>query len=130
MWYVWYIIGILNSSPTDFHSEKIWLIRVTEDPPVNICLFLYLSFFLSLFLSLSVFLSLPLSLYDSFFIIVCLELDFKAISDFVFVNPPYSQTLNNWNIFAIFLVASLCHPFNSERVPKNLWFTLLYIRTL
>ena len=29
---VWYIIGIVSSSPTDFHSEKIGLIRVTYDP--------------------------------------------------------------------------------------------------
>ena len=33
---VWYIIGIIGSSPTDFHSEKIGLIRVTYDPPVSI----------------------------------------------------------------------------------------------
>ena len=33
---VWYIIGIVSSSPTDFHSEKIGLIRVTYDPPVSI----------------------------------------------------------------------------------------------
>ena len=29
---VWYIIWIIISSPTDFHSEKIGLIRVTYDP--------------------------------------------------------------------------------------------------
>ena len=29
---VWYIIGIVSSSPTYFHSEKIGLIRVTYDP--------------------------------------------------------------------------------------------------
>ena len=29
---VWYIIGIISSSPTHFHSEKIGLIRVTYDP--------------------------------------------------------------------------------------------------
>ena len=28
---VWYIIGIVSSSPTHFHSEKIGLIRVTYD---------------------------------------------------------------------------------------------------
>ena len=33
---VWYIIGIVSSSPTDFHSEKIGLIRVTYDPPVSV----------------------------------------------------------------------------------------------
>ena len=33
---VWYIIGIVSSSPTHFHSEKIGLIRVTYDPPVSI----------------------------------------------------------------------------------------------
>ena len=31
-----YIIGIVSSSPTDFHSEKIGLIRVTNYPPVSI----------------------------------------------------------------------------------------------
>ena len=30
---VWYIIGIVSSSPTHFHSEKIGLIRVTYDLP-------------------------------------------------------------------------------------------------
>ena len=29
---VWYIIGIVSSSPTHFHSEKIGLIGVTIDP--------------------------------------------------------------------------------------------------
>ena len=29
---VWYIIGIISSSPADFHSEKIGLIRVIYDP--------------------------------------------------------------------------------------------------
>ena len=29
---VWYIIGIVSSSPTDFHSEKIGLIRVNYEP--------------------------------------------------------------------------------------------------
>ena len=29
---VWYIVGIISSSPTHFHSEKIGLIRVTIDP--------------------------------------------------------------------------------------------------
>ena len=33
---VWYIIRIVSSSPTHFHSEKIGLIRVTYDPPVSI----------------------------------------------------------------------------------------------
>ena len=33
---VWYIIGIVSSSPTDFHSEKIGLIRVTYDPSVSV----------------------------------------------------------------------------------------------
>ena len=33
---VWYIIGIVSSSPTHFHSEKIGLIRVTYNPPVSI----------------------------------------------------------------------------------------------
>ena len=32
---VWYIIGIVSSSPTDFHSEKIGF-RVTYDPPVSV----------------------------------------------------------------------------------------------
>ena len=48
---VWYIIGIVSSSPTDFHSEKIGLIRVTYDPPVSIMVNKYLksrSFSLSL----------------------------------------------------------------------------------
>ena len=63
---VWYIIGIVSSSPTDFHSEKIGLIRVTYDPPVsarvNICI--------SLFFSLSFFSVLTSD---------CIELDFKEI---------------------------------------------------
>ena len=29
---VWYIVGIVSSSPTHFHSEKIGLIGVTIDP--------------------------------------------------------------------------------------------------
>ena len=33
---VWYIIGIISSSPTHFHSEKIGLFRVTYDPPASI----------------------------------------------------------------------------------------------
>ena len=33
---VWYIIGIVSSSSTHFHSEKIGLIRVTYDLPVSI----------------------------------------------------------------------------------------------
>ena len=33
---VWYIIGIVSSSPTYFHSEKIGLIRVNYDTPVSI----------------------------------------------------------------------------------------------
>ena len=33
---MWYIIWIVSSSPTDFHSEKIGLIRVTYDPSVDI----------------------------------------------------------------------------------------------
>ena len=69
---VWYIIGIVSSSPTHFHSEKIGLIRVTYDPPVSIRVNKYLkSCYLSLslfFLSLSLF-SLSLSLFSlSFFL--------------------------------------------------------------
>ena len=55
---VWYIIGIVSSSPFDFHSEKIGLIRVTMTP-------------------LSV-LGLTLSLF-SFLRPECTELDFKEI---------------------------------------------------
>ena len=32
---VWYIIGIVSSSPTDFQSEKIGLIRVKNYLPIN-----------------------------------------------------------------------------------------------
>ena len=63
---MWYIIWILGSSPTDFHSEKIGLIRVTYDPPVSIRVNEYLkslshTFFLLSFFFLSLSLSLSLS---------------------------------------------------------------------
>ena len=44
---VWYIIGIVRSSPTHFHSEKIGLIRVTYDPPVCIRVNKYYSYLYS-----------------------------------------------------------------------------------
>ena len=50
---VWYIIGIVSSSPTDFHSEKIGLIRVTYDSTVSIRINKYLKS-LSLSVSLSI----------------------------------------------------------------------------
>ena len=83
---VWYIIGIVSSSPTHFHSEKIGLIRVTYDPlPVlglinikSLSLFFSLSLF-SLFFSLSLsFFSLSLSFFS--FRSDYIELDFKEIS--------------------------------------------------
>ena len=39
---VWYIIAIVSSSPYDFHSEKIGLIRVAYDPPFSIRVYKYL----------------------------------------------------------------------------------------
>ena len=62
-----YIIGIVSSSPTDFHSE-IGLIRVTYDPPV--CYRVkYFLFRLSHLVNLSLILRFG-----------CIELDFKEIS--------------------------------------------------
>ena len=38
---VWYIVGIVSSSPTHFHSEKIGLIGVTIDPQSVLALILH-----------------------------------------------------------------------------------------
>ena len=79
---VWSIIWIDSSCPTDFHSEKIGLIKVTYGLPVSIRVNEYLK---SLLLSISLsFFSLSHSLSLFSFRSDGIELDFKEISYLVF----------------------------------------------
>ena len=86
---VWYIIGIVSSSPTDFHSEKIGLIRVTYDPPVSLRVNKYLkSHSLSLFLFFfSLSLSLSLSLFFLFSDLIVWSLTLKRSFILFFMFP-------------------------------------------
>ena len=52
---VWYIIWIVSSSPSDFHSEKVGLIRITYDPPVSISVDKYLKWLRVALKKLSIF---------------------------------------------------------------------------
>ena len=100
---VWYIIGIVSSSPIDFHSEKIGLIRVTYYHPVSIRVNKYFKWFIlkwatslessaqALLIStqkIGSVLCLSLSLSLSFFCFRsdCIDLDFKEISYLVNIN--------------------------------------------
>ena len=99
---VWYIIGIVSSSPTDFHSEKIGLIRVTNDPPVSIRVNKYLKSLSLFFFSLS--LSLSLSFFSKKLKFFKKKFFFQKI--FFFISRPtqsleslYLGEKNRWRAF-------------------------------